>query len=320
MADTKISGLTALTGANTASGDLLTIVDISDTTMAATGTNKKITLTELQSAPVSAGTANGVLYLNGSKVATSGSSLVFDGTNLALGVSTAAAKFDVAYSDNSRFLLGFGANLDNYYTAGASGVHIFRSFTSELMRLTSTGLGIGTSSPTVPLTVGDSTAPTNVTLNTVLISTNTASGSVVAIRRSADNNTGAVFNFLKSRGTAASPTAVTSGDVVLNLIGSAYGGTNYRNLVSIQGNVETYTSDTDISSYLSFLTTPSGSVSRLERMRLDSSGNLIQSAPSTAPTLSTNGTMVFNLTSNTNLRVSVRGSDGVTRTANLTLA
>jgi len=30
--------------------------------------------------------------------------------------------------------------------------------------------------------------------------------------------------------------------------------------------------------------------------------------------------MVFNLTSNTNLRVSVRGSDGVTRTANITLA
>jgi hypothetical protein len=29
--------------------------------------------------------------------------------------------------------------------------------------------------------------------------------------------------------------------------------------------------------------------------------------------------MVFNLTSNTNLRISVRGSDGVTRTTNLTL-
>ena len=57
-----------------------------------------------------------------------------------------------------------------------------------------------------------------------------------------------------------------------------------------------------------------------ESARIDSSGNLIQSAPTTAPTLATNGTMVFNLTSNTNLRVSVRGSDGVTRTANLTLA
>jgi hypothetical protein len=57
-----------------------------------------------------------------------------------------------------------------------------------------------------------------------------------------------------------------------------------------------------------------------ERARIDTSGNLIQSTPTTPPSLATNGTMVFNLTSNTNLRVSVRGSDGVTRTANITLA
>ena len=57
-----------------------------------------------------------------------------------------------------------------------------------------------------------------------------------------------------------------------------------------------------------------------ERARITSSGNFIQLAPTTPPSLSTNGQMVFNLTSDTNLRVSVRGSDGVTRTANITLA
>jgi hypothetical protein len=40
--------LTALTGANSAPGDLLTIVDVSDTTMDAAGTNKSITRQELQ--------------------------------------------------------------------------------------------------------------------------------------------------------------------------------------------------------------------------------------------------------------------------------
>jgi hypothetical protein len=80
MADQKISQLNSLTGANTASGDLVTIVDISDTTMGASGTNKKMTLTEFQASPVSAGTANGVVFLNGSKVETSGSALTFDGT------------------------------------------------------------------------------------------------------------------------------------------------------------------------------------------------------------------------------------------------
>jgi hypothetical protein len=48
MADTKITALTALTGANSAPGDLLTLVDVSDTTMDAAGTNKKITRQELQ--------------------------------------------------------------------------------------------------------------------------------------------------------------------------------------------------------------------------------------------------------------------------------
>lgn len=47
MADTKISDLTALTGAGSASTDLATVVDVSDTTMAASGTNKKMTLAEL---------------------------------------------------------------------------------------------------------------------------------------------------------------------------------------------------------------------------------------------------------------------------------
>lgn len=46
MADTKISALTALAEAP-AVGDLLTLVDVSDTTMAAGGTNKKITAANL---------------------------------------------------------------------------------------------------------------------------------------------------------------------------------------------------------------------------------------------------------------------------------
>ena len=41
MADTKLSDLAALT--SVATGDLIPVVDVSDTSMAATGTNKKIT-------------------------------------------------------------------------------------------------------------------------------------------------------------------------------------------------------------------------------------------------------------------------------------
>jgi hypothetical protein len=56
------------------------------------------------------------------------------------------------------------------------------------------------------------------------------------------------------------------------------------------------------------------------KMTLDASGNLILLSSNTPATLTTNGQLTVNATSNTNLRFSYRGSDGVTRTANLTLA
>jgi len=43
---TKLSALAALTGANAAGTDVVELLDVSDTTMAASGTNKKVTLTE----------------------------------------------------------------------------------------------------------------------------------------------------------------------------------------------------------------------------------------------------------------------------------
>lgn len=50
MADTKLSALTAITGDIVASTDLAGVVDVSDTTMAASGTDKKITVAELAAA------------------------------------------------------------------------------------------------------------------------------------------------------------------------------------------------------------------------------------------------------------------------------
>lgn len=58
----------------------------------------------------------------------------------------------------------------------------------------------------------------------------------------------------------------------------------------------------------------------IERAYVDASGNLVMSAPAAPPALGTNGTVVMNLTANGNLRISARGSDGVTRVANIALA
>ena len=112
------------------------------------------------------GTANGVAYLNGSKVLTTGAALTFDGTNLTVGgsateklstngslrvsgaVSANATGGILAYQGSSTTMLGaWGANSSTvgqiqFYLSSSDG-----SVNGELMRLTSTGLGIGTSSP-----------------------------------------------------------------------------------------------------------------------------------------------------------------------------
>lgn len=58
----------------------------------------------------------------------------------------------------------------------------------------------------------------------------------------------------------------------------------------------------------------------VERASIDSLGNFVANVNTAAPSLTVNGQMTFALTTNTNLRISVRGSDGVTRSTNLTLA
>ena len=125
---------------------------------------------------LSAGTANGVTYLNGSKVLTSGSALTFDGTRLGVGTASpnAAARATFLSSGTSTSVgenvglrlssngAGYAATLqfsDEVSSSAAismiGGALAFApsGSTTEQMRLTSTGLGIGTSSPAYKLDV-----------------------------------------------------------------------------------------------------------------------------------------------------------------------
>jgi hypothetical protein len=152
MADQKVSNLPALNGADVDSADLLYIVDSS----AGTAGSKKITIGQYQLAPVSGGTANGVTYLNASKVQTSGSALTFDGTNLGVGTSSPSYKLDVLGSatESGRFRTSGAINAlylaDSGTTAGSLYIgtvgNSFRVVTgsNETLRLDSSGnLGLG---------------------------------------------------------------------------------------------------------------------------------------------------------------------------------
>jgi len=125
---------------------------------------------------LSGGTANGVLYLNGSKVATSGSALTFNGTSFGVGSSsygdagTIGLSVGVAGSTAGGLQLWASSSQEHYiqwgdsttgsatYAGAISYSHTsdFMRFwvnSTEQMRLTSTGLGIGTSSPSAPVEI-----------------------------------------------------------------------------------------------------------------------------------------------------------------------
>ena len=147
-------------------------ININGTVGATTPTTGAFTdLTFSGSGTVSGGTANGVAYLNGSKVLTTGSALTFDGTNLGvkqttptnywvdarqlvIGDNSSGVGLTIAPSSTTNGNIYFaksttgGQAYQGYITYGMSTDSLqFAVNQSEQMRLTSTGLGIGTSSP-----------------------------------------------------------------------------------------------------------------------------------------------------------------------------
>ena len=134
-------------------------------------------------------TANGVVYASASGTLATGSALTFDGTTLTGTVSGALAanfnrttssgptlKIQVVGTDvgtlgsdtggNGIFDIA-GGNI-NLRATGTSSVIAFSANNAEQMRLTSTGLGIGTSSPGQKLDVRGNVMAGNGTIQTVL--------------------------------------------------------------------------------------------------------------------------------------------------------
>jgi hypothetical protein len=185
--------------------------------------------------------------------------------------------------------------------AGASGIYT-QDNANFFWDDTNNYLGIGTSSPANILDVYKATA--------LELSVRGDVGVTISANRYSTNNAAANITIRKARGTAAVPTAVASGDSIGAFNFVAYGGTNNRSIAQIAGIVDTYTSDTDISSYIRFNTSPSGSTTATERMRIDSSGNLLVGSAGSGGLQWSKGLLLQNASADVGLSLNSTGGSG----------
>lgn len=129
---------------------------------------------------------------------------------------------------------------------------------------------------------GTSTALTNAySIGTALtpalqIEGNTGNGAAVSITR----HSSAAANLLLQRGVSGTP--VASGDAVGQVNFNGYDGANYFNAALVRGIVDSTPGTGSMPGRLSFQTTPSGSTTPVERLRIDSAGQIQAAALGTA--------------------------------------
>jgi hypothetical protein len=149
MADSKITALTALTAADPAN-DMMPIVDVSDTSMAASGTTKRISINNILACSPSATLASATIT---GDLTVDTSTLKVDSTNNRVGIGTASPAYPLSVAGRISYSSGIGEGAD--LTVSSSGTvlqyglgsswtqQLFYLAGAEAMRLNSTGLGVG---------------------------------------------------------------------------------------------------------------------------------------------------------------------------------
>jgi hypothetical protein len=240
MPDTKITALTALTAADPAN-DVLPIVDVSDTTMAASGTTKKISINNVLgcsgTATLASATITGDLTVDTN-------TLKVDSANNRVGIGTASPTVDLEVGDGTGtrtlkisgatniFDIGFGSLrggstygdvrlwTDRFRVYNAAGTQIIKNISGTngdetwydgaggtRMTLNSTGLGVGRS-PSYRLQASSGTKTTTASLATVAgITTTDADDFGIYFRLKADatgaNRYSAITSFDNGSGNGA---------------------------------------------------------------------------------------------------------------------
>jgi hypothetical protein len=304
MADSKITALTALTAADPVN-DMFPVVDVSDTSMAASGTTKRISANNILS---SSPTASGALTVTG--LVTAGSAAITGD----LTVDTSTLKVD---STNNRVGIVQATPLYPLHLVGEFGLEEASSGNGTKLRL------IGDASK-YNFRLGKQLTATN----TFEITPSTAIGGTTFSNPVYTVTYDGTHTFLDGTGG----TRMTLNSTGLGVGVSPSYKLDVAGTVRIGGGVnpgmrlETGTNTAFIDYNNTRLALHAGALpidfvaGSTVKMTLDTSGNLILQSSATPATLGTNGMLTVNATSNTNLRFSYRGSDGTTRVANITLA
>ena len=153
--------------------------------------------------------------------------------------------------------------------------NVLQQSSSLFWDATNSRLGIGTSTPTNTITIGQAVASAlQSSAAGIFTSNESASNVFVQVAASNDPVQRPVFAGTRSRGTLLIPTAVQSGDAITTFLSQAFDGTAGQASAGLSFDAESNASSGNAPQLISFITGASGAT-RTTKMQVRSNGNVL---------------------------------------------